>query len=85
MIWQYDAILKVIERVRVNGSNTNTEICFEVLAHSSTFSPSHRRISTNLVTQDFPHREASNEDLGQLQFGVHNSSLNYNTTSTLRG
>ena len=52
MIWQYDAMLKAIERVRVNGSNTNTELCFEVRAHNSTFLPSHRRISTNLSTQD---------------------------------
>ena len=32
MIWQYDAMLKVIERerVRVNGSNANNKICFEL-------------------------------------------------------
>ena len=47
----------VRERVRESGSNANTKICFEVQAHSSTSPPSHRRISTNSSTQDFPHRE----------------------------
>ena len=47
------------ERVRESGSNANTEICFEIRAHSSTSPPSHRRISTNLSTLDFPHREPS--------------------------
>ena len=45
------------ERVRESGSNANTKICFEVRAYSSTSPPSHRRISTNSSTQDFPHSE----------------------------
>ena len=35
--------------------------------------------------QRTPTQGTSTEDLGQLQYGVHNSSLNYNTTSTLKG
>jgi len=75
MIWQYDAMLKAIERVRVNGSNTNIEICFEVRAHSSTFSPSHRRISTNWSTQD-SHTGNLHWGFGAIQQGLHNFSLN---------
>ena len=48
---------KVRERVRESGSNANTEIYFEVRAHSYTSPPSHRRIFTNSSTQDFPHME----------------------------
>ena len=54
----------VRERVRESGSNANTEICFEIRAHSSTSPPSHRRISTNSSTQDFPHREPPLRTLG---------------------
>ena len=46
-------MLKVKERVRVSGSNTNTRICFEVRAHSSTSPPSYRRIYNSLT---YPHR-----------------------------
>ena len=66
---------------RVNGSNANTEICFEVRAHSSTSPPSHRRISTISSTQDFPHREPPLRIWCKYNTGVHNSSLNQNTTS----
>ena len=52
-----DARHNIKERVRESGLNANTEICFEVRAHSSTSPPSHRRISINSSTQDFPHRE----------------------------
>ena len=45
------------ERVRVNGSNANTQICFEVRAHSSTSPPSYRRISNPLVHTGLLHRE----------------------------
>ena len=38
--------------LKESGSIANTQICFEVRAHSSTSPPSHRRISTNLSTQD---------------------------------
>ena len=64
------------ERIRVNGSNANNKICFEVRAPSSTSPPSHRRILNPLTC---PHRTptqgTSTEDLEQLQPGVHNSSL----------
>ena len=73
------------ERVRESGSNTNTEICFEVRVHSSTSPPSHRRISTNLFTQDFPHRETSNEDLGQYNNREYTTPLSteYNLSQRL--
>jgi len=59
MIWQYDAMLKVIERERVrdNESIANTSNLFRGSSHCSTSPPSHRRISTISSTQDFPHRE----------------------------
>ena len=64
--------------LRVNGSNANNKICFEVRAPSSTSPPPPRRISNPLTC---PHRTptqgTSTEDLGKLQPGVHNSSLNY--------
>ena len=95
MIWQYESMHKVIERERVNGSNANNKICFEVRAPSSTSPPSPRRISNPLTC---PHRTptqgTSTENLGQLQPVVHNSSLNpiqpltrgnTNTTSHKRG
>ena len=66
---------KVIERVRDSGSIANTQICFEVRAHSSTSPPSQRRISTNLSTQDFQHREPPLRIWGKCNLGVHNSSL----------
>ena len=73
------------ERVRVNGSNANTKICFEVRAHSSTSPPSYRRISTNSSTQDFPHREPPLRILGKYNLRVHNSSLNkYNLSLEVR-
>ena len=52
-----DARHNISERVRESGSNANTLICFEIRAHSSTFSPSHRSISIISSTQDFLHRE----------------------------
>ena len=65
------------ERERVNGSNANTEIYFEVRAPSSTSPPSHRRISNPLTYPPrTPTQGTSTEDLGQIQPGVHNSSLN---------
>ena len=80
IIWQYESMHKGRERVRESGSNTNIKICFEVRAHSSTSPPSHRRISTNSSTQDFPHRERI--------WGKYNreytTPLSINTTSTLR-
>ena len=66
---------KVIKRVRESGSIANTRICFEVRAHSSTSPPSHRRISTNLSTQD-SHKGNLHWGFGVIQLGVHNSSLN---------
>ena len=70
----------VRERVRESGSNANTEICFEVRAQ-----PSHRRISTNSYTQDFPHMEPPLRILGKYNLGVHNSSLNqYNLSLEAR-
>ena len=76
MIWQYESMHKVRERVRESGSNANTRICFEVRVHSSTFPPSHRRNSTISSTQDFPHREPPPRIWGNYNLGVHNSSLN---------
>ena len=49
---------------------------FQGSSHYSTSPPSHRKISTISSTQ-----ETSTEDLGQLRLGVHNSSLQPNTTS----
>ena len=72
------------ERVRESGSNANTRICFEIRAHSSTSPPSHRRISTNSSTQDFPHREPPLRIWGTYNLGVHNSSLKYNLSLKAR-
>ena len=81
MKWMHN----VRERVRESGSNANTEICFEVRAHSSTSLPSHRRIFTNSSTQDFPHREPPLRILGKYNLGVHCSSLNqYNLSLEAR-
>ena len=80
MIWQYESMHKVKERVRESGSNANTEIYFEVRAHRSMSPPSHRRISTNSSTQDFPHREPPLMIFGKYNLGVHNSHST-NTTS----
>ena len=74
-----DARHDIIERVRESGSNANNKICFEVRAHSSTSPPSHRRISTNLSTQDFAHRETSNEDLGQYNNREYKTPLSITT------
>ena len=86
---------KVIERVRVNGSNANNKICFEVRAPSSTSPPSPRRISNPLAC---PHRTptqgTSTEDLGQYNNREYTTPLsteynlhrgNTNTTSHERG
>ena len=83
MIWQYDSMHKVKERVRESGSNTNTEICFEVRAHRSTSPPSHRRISTNSSTQDFSHREPPLRIWGNYNWEY--TTLSTNTTSLTRG
>jgi len=80
MIWQYDAMHNVRERVRESGSNANTEICFKVRAHSSTSPPSHRRIFTNSSTQDFPHREPPLRILGNYNW-EYTTPLSTNTTS----
>ena len=79
-----DARHNIKERVRESGSNANTKICFEVRAHSSTFPPSHRRISTNSSAQDFSHREPP------LRIWIntiweYTTPLLTNTISTLRG
>ena len=79
-----DARHNIRERVRESGSNSNTEICFEVQAHSSTSPPSHRRISTNSSTQDFPHREPPLRIWGKYNW-EYTTPLSTNTTSTLRG
>ena len=71
------------ERVRVNGSNAIIAICFEARAPSSTSPPSHRRISTNSSTQDFPHREPPLRIWDNYNWVVLLSPTN--TTSTLRG
>ena len=75
IIWQYDAMLKVIEREleKVDQSQTH--------GYVSRFK--HTALRSRLHTKEFPltcpHRTptqgTSTEDLGQLQFGVHNSSL----------
>ena len=44
MIWQYDAMHNVRERVRESGSIANTEICFEV----------HTTLHPRLHTEGFP-------------------------------
>ena len=89
MIWQYEQMHKIKrerERVRVNGSNANTEICFKVRAHSSTSPPSHRRIFNPL---NCPHRTptqgTSTKDLGQYNREYTTPLLITDTTSTLRG
>ena len=84
MIWQYESMHKVIERVRESGSNANTKICFEVRAHSSMPPPSHRRIFTNSSTQDFLHREPPLRIWGKYNW-EYITPLSTNTISTLRG
>ena len=84
MIWQYESMHKVRERVRENGSIANTWICFEVRAHSSTSPPSLRRIFTISSTQDFPHREPPLRIWGKYN-QEYTTPLSTNTTSTLRG
>ena len=70
---------------RGSGSNASTKICFEVRAPCSTSPPSHRRISTNSSTQDFPHREPPLRILGKYKLGVYNSSLQqYNLSLEVR-
>ena len=62
---------------RGNGSNANNKICFEVRVPSSTSPPSPRRISNPLTCPPrTPTQGTSTEDLGQMQPGVPNSSLN---------
>ena len=83
-IW-INARHNIRERARESGSIANTKICFEIRAPSSTSPPSYRRISTNLSTQDFPHREPPLRILGKYKPGVHNSSLNkYNLSLEAR-
>ena len=72
------------ERVRESRSNANTRIYFEVRAHCSTSPPSHRRISTNSSTQDFPHREPPLRIWANTIWSTQLLSQQ-NTTSTLRG
>ena len=60
------------------------KICFEVQAPSSTSPPSHRRISTNSSTQNFPRREPPLRILGKYNLEVHNSSLKYNLSLEAR-
>jgi len=84
-IW-INARYNVKERqLRESGSNANTEICFEVRAHSSTSPPSHRRISTNSSAQDFPHREPPLRIWVNTNWEYTTPLSNTNTTYTLRG
>ena len=78
-----DARHNIRERVRESGSSTNTKICFEIRAHSSTSPPSHRRISTNSSTQDFPHRDPPLRILGKYN-REYTTPLSTNTTSLQR-
>jgi len=73
-----DAMHKGKEReLRVNGSNANTNICFEVRAPSSTSPPSSRRIFNPLTYPPrTPTEGTSTEDFVQIQPRVPNSSLN---------
>ena len=76
--------MKVKQESSASKPNANTEICFEVRAHSSTVPSSHRRISTNSSTQDFPHREPPLRIWVNTTGSTQLLSLT-NTTSTLRG
>ena len=69
MIWQYEwcttQIKRERERERVNGSNANNKMCFEVRAPSSTSPPSPRRISNPLTCPPrTPTQGTSTEDVG---------------------
>jgi len=70
--------------LRESGSNVNTEIYFEIRVHSSTSPPSHRRISTNSSTQDFPQREPPLRIWINTNWEYTTPLSNTNTTSTLR-
>ena len=84
MIRQYDTMLKVKEREReleIMDQSQTQVICFEVRA--TALRP---RLHTEGFPLTCPHRTptqgTSTEDLGKLQYGVHNSSLNQNNLYT---
>ena len=68
MIWQYESMHKVKERVRESGSIVNTRICFEV--RDTALRP---RLHTEGFPLSCPHRTltqgTSTEDLGNTIIG----------------
>ena len=66
------------ERKWINRKHTDM---FRDSRHSSTSPPSHRRISTNLSTQDSPHREPPLRILGNTITGSTQLLSQSNTTS----
>ena len=68
--------------LRVNGSNANKKMCFEVRAPSSTSPPSLRRIFNPLTCPPrTPTEGTSTEDFGQYNW-EYRTPLSTNTTST---
>ena len=69
------------ERVQRQWINRKRKDMFRDLSHCSTSPPSHRRISTNSSTQDFPHREPPLR-IWVIQTGSTQLLSPINTTST---
>ena len=78
-IWQYEwcnAQIKRERKLRVNRSNTNNKMYFEVRAPSSTSPPSPRRISNPLTSPPRTPNEGTSTEEDFYNKGVSNSSLN---------